>query len=216
VTTRIKWLAGGFAFAFAVFFVWLLLVDNRAAALRHTRPPICEPNEFCDVPRPAPVDLHPAPLARDDPDRRLIAQVAGGGAIEAYSVPGSLQAARPSGNRLFLVQGSALYIVRRLSEGGRAFLIRRGAGLARLIVRTDPELFLDRFALLDPASGRGDTYILRQARGSSSFTYRVLAPDSREIGEEWLASRRSSCGGGPLTAVPEQWVRAYEAVCRAE
>lgn len=150
-------------------------------------------------------------MALGDPDRRLIARAAGGGRIEAYA-PEALLAAH---NRLFLVGGVTLVVVRETPAGRQALLIRRGAGLAALTLRTDADLTLRRFALLDGVSDSGPTFVLGQAAGSEGFTYSVLAPDSREIREEWLAARQSNCRTGPLTAVPRQWLRDYEAACRA-
>ena len=210
MTARLKWLLCGFAFIFAAFLLWLVVAESRTAGRRASRPAMCEMATLCDVAAPPPVDLHRLALAPDDRDRRLVARAAGNGPIEAYAP----EAPRAAPNRLFLVGGTALVIVRGAPGLRRAFLIRRGAGLAALTVRTDADLALARFALLDRASGSGETLVLEPVPRDGRLGFRVLAPDSPEIREEWLAARRSSCGGGPLTAVPAQWLRDYDAACR--
>lgn len=206
-----RWLLGGAVAAIALVTLGLLLRPGLPGSAHPARPAICEMNEFCDSRAPEPVDLHPAPLAQGDPDHDLVSEAAGGGTIQVY-LPTAMTPAPP--DHLFLVGGSDLVIVRNMPGGRHALLLRRAEGLGRLRVRTDAGLSLARFALLRPDSGSGDTFVLEQPAGSGRFAYRTIAPDSSEIRAQWLAEHRSTCGIGPLTAVPPQWARDYEALCR--
>lgn len=230
--TVLRWLIGVVFLAVAGIWLWLLLerpVRDRVAA--YQRPDYCSVTTLCDVAMAPPIELRvaAAALRGDDRDYRRVLAVAGSaGADRLYPyervidpqidpTDQSLLPGASATNRLFLIRArggdEALVIVRDTFTQRHAQLLRRGTSLARYRVRTDSDASLDRFALLDPATQMGDTFQLRQAPRSEAFTYVVFAPASPEIRAQWLRSRQSSCGGGPLTSVPAEWVRAYEEAC---
>jgi hypothetical protein len=227
--TVLRWLIGGAILALIAIWLWLLAdpIGDRVADDR--RPAHCDNMTLCDVAMPPPGELRrdPRPLARGEPDHALIARALGvraAGSIHLYDrvvdfrgIEETSITDRRATSRLYLVRVAAgreaLVMVRDTFTQRRALVIRRGTDLARFRVVTDAATSLNRFALLDPASNMGDTFQLRHTPGSEAFDYGVFAPDSPEIRAQWLESRQSSCGGGPLTAVPEEWRRAYEEEC---
>lgn len=202
----------------------------RDATARAVRPEFCELAELCDHAAPPPVELRlgATPLAPGHRDHPLVreAVAAAAGRIYPYERIFGLttQATGQQGmigenatNRLYLIQlrsgGEALVVVRDTFTQRHARLLWRGANLAAWRVRTDADLTLGRFALVDPATGAGDTFALRQTSGSEAFTYDVFAPNSAEIHQQWLRSRQSTCGRGPLTAAPPEWERDFQRIC---
>ena len=123
---------------------------------------------------------------------------------------------QPAANRLYLVRlragGEALCHRPRHVHAAACFAHPAWRELAAYRLGTDPDLSLRRFALLDPATGAGDTFELRQTPRSEAFTYVTFGPNFPRFARNGSANRRSTCGGyGPLTAVPREWPRDYRA-----
>jgi hypothetical protein len=188
------------------------------------RPDYCDSLELCIASAQPPIDLRPAEAALRPSHRDYaLVQAAiaspGGGTIHLYERTdgGEPPNERRGLGRLYLVRlrqgGEALVIVRSVAERWHALLIRRGAGLSGYRLRTDANLSLWRFALLDPATGVGDTFELRQLWDNEMFSYATLAPGSPEIRTEYLWTRGSSCRVGPLTATPPEWAEEYRRSC---
>ena len=230
--TVLRWLAGGTALALAGIGLWLLLErPARDGVAAHRRPDHCDMVTLCDVAMPPPVELRRdrRPLARGEPDVTLIAralEARPAGPVHLYNRVTGTGADRGTetsvidrreSSRLYLVHTAAgreaLAIVRDTPTQRHAWVARRGPGLARYRVVTDTVASLDRFALLDPATNMGDTFQLRQTPAGEAFAYVMFVLDSPEIRAQWLGSRQSSCGGGPLRAVPAEWERAFQEMC---
>lgn len=189
------------------------------------KPEMCRIGSFCATQAPPPVELRPGEAALGPGHRdHSIVQAAigetGRGTIYPYE-PTRRAAPDPvrevESGRLYLARlragGEALVIVRDVAAQRRALLIRRGTSFAGYRLSTDFDLSLRRFALLDPATGVGDTFELRQAGREDMFSYVALAPDSPEIRAQWFESKRSTCGDGPLTAPRPEWEQEYRRVC---
>lgn len=193
--------------------------------IQSARPDYCDAVRDCIAAASPPVDLRPAEAALRPGHRDFaLVQAAiaspGGGTIHLYERTdgGEPPPVRRGFGRLYLVRlhqgGEALVIVRSVAAQWRALLIRRGVGLSAYRLRTDFNVTLRRFALLDPATGIGDTFELRQPWDNEMFSYTTLAPDSPEIRREWLWSRGTDCVTGPLTATPPEWAEEYRRLCR--
>ena len=210
---------------------WLLFPPARDGAARAARAGMCGIDQYCAHAAQPPIELRlgDSALPRDHRDYPLVLDALGTpGTDRIYpydrivgAMPGTQQREFLGGsatNRLYLAKlGSgteALVIVRDTFTQRHARLLRRGVNLTAYRVWTDAEPSLRRFSLLDPATRRGDTFELRQAPRSEAFTYVSFAPDSPEIHGQWLSGKRSTCGYGPLTAVPPDWQREYSRICR--
>lgn len=223
------------AVALLGIWAWLWFAPKlRDTAAQATRPAYCDMVQLCDHAAPPPVELRPASVAlsRGHRDFPLIAGLVGSEGTDhiypydrVFGIEPSQsgQQATVGGdavNRLYLLRllagGEALVIVRDTFTQRHALLLRRGPAIAAQRLRTDPGGSFDRFALIDPRTGRGDTFQLDQRSRSEAFSYRVLAADSPAIHQQWLGARQSTCGHGPLTAVPPEWDREYTRTCRRE
>lgn len=70
---------------------------------------------------------------------------------------------------------------------------------------------LYRIAVIDKRTGKGPTFQWN-GRDKNYVRYEF---DSAEIRRDWEAATKSSCGGGPLTNVPEHWEEERKRDCQS-
>jgi len=92
-----------------------------------------------------------------------------------------------------------------VDERNQAVLVQRGIKQGTILVRTDPDWRINRFAVVDAKSMIGTTYEWSEQEGRL-VTY---APTSKAIWDEWLRAQVQSCGRKPLTEVPSSWKASY-------
>ena len=185
------------------------------APQQEDKPTWCDttPAVLCDVPLPKPVDLQisddPIEFASQVTDHSPLAEI-------PRDRIRKIVAFTPFPN--FSTQTLLFVEDEREHEFGELWVQPRGGRddlpLVKLMTRINKAevVFVadsrGRIAVLDAQDRTGPTFV---PDGNGAYRREDYASDAMR--QNWMASMRSSCGGGPLSAIPEEWIDEFERVC---